>query len=144
MLSGCAGVKHYEDRSLKNIEAVIEKEQGSVFSGTDASIEIYSVDKSCKLTYLGVVENQQSRFDFGLDEDKMAYVHFVFQSSGLFSNNSSMSYGSLLKPRKGYRYQLKASYIEGIYNLEIFEKRKGRKPRQLETYHFEACKQFKS
>ena len=53
---------------------------------------------------------------------------------------SSMTYGSVLKPKKGYSYQLKASYIEGIYNLEILEKRKGKKNRQLETYHYNQYK----
>ena len=138
-ISACASVKYYPEKSNKNVELIIEKEDGSVFSGMEAGVHLYSIDKKCELTHLGYVEIEKAKTRIGVDTGKQTYIDFVFVSSGMFSNNSSMTYGSVLKPKKGYHYQLKASYIEGIYDLKILEKRKGKKTRQLETYDYNQC-----
>lgn len=140
VLSACASVKYYPEKTNKNVELIIEKEAGTLFSGMEAGVHLYSIDKKCELTHLGYVEIDKAKTRIGVDTGKQTYIDFVFASSGMFSNNSSMTYGSVLKAKKGYRYQLKASYLEGIYNLEIVEKRKGKKNRQLETYPYNQCK----
>lgn len=139
LLSACASTRIFKDQSQKNIEVIIEKDEGSIFSAKEASVEVWKLEADCKTTLLGEVDTESSKFKIGLQPGQLAYINFRFFSSGLFSSDNSMTYGSLITPKKGYNYLFKASYVEGIYNLEIFEKKAGRKSRQIETRHYSEC-----
>lgn len=139
-LSACASTKVFKDQSAKNIEVIIEKDKGSIFNATEVNVEVWKLEADCKTILLGKVDNESPKYKIGLQPGKLAYINFRFFSSGMFSNDNSMTYGSLIIPREGYNYQLKASYVEGIYNLEIFEKKPGKKTRRLETRHYDDCK----
>lgn len=139
LLSSCASTKVFEDQSSKNITIVVEKEKGSVFNSKEVAVEVWRLQADCETSLLGVVETDASSFKIGVKPGQLTYINFRFFSTGMFSNDNSMTYGTLLTPKKGYSYKLKASYIEGIYNLEIFEMKPGRKSKQIETRHYSEC-----
>jgi hypothetical protein len=121
-LTGCSGVKTYPNNLKKNLYITTTTESGSFFSSVNAAYDIYRVKTACTLEYQGTVELDKPSLSVGGPPDKLSYLVFGFSSSSfLASTSGSISYETLLKPRKGYRYKINVSYIEDIYNVEIRE-----------------------
>ena len=117
-----------------------------VDSGVEARIDIYEMDeKKCEGDYAGTVNLNELNTKFGLKNSTLSYLDFRFISSGFFSattNSSGMS--TLIKPRKGRRYDISVSYEDNIYDIEIREKRsKTKKGRLLNIVPLQACKKLK-
>ena len=97
-------------------------ESGSFFLSVNTSVDIYLVNRDCSLEYEGTIKLDKASVSVGIPPDKSSYLVFGFASSSFLANSSGdISYETLLKPHKGYRYLIKASYINDIYNVEIRE-----------------------
>jgi hypothetical protein len=72
--------------------------------------------------------------------NKPSYLSFVFNTTSTFSANSgSMSYNTLFRPKPGYRYHAKVSYIDEIYDVVILEMGPNGQSKELELRDLEGC-----
>ena len=118
-----------------------------MLNGVDitTSLNIYSVNNKCEAQYLGTVDLEKAKTDLGLPANKLLYLDFRFVTSGfLRSGRSSMSYDTLLKPRSGAQYYIELSYLDDMYDMEIWEKRsKKSSKRELDNRPYDSCKAAK-
>jgi hypothetical protein len=141
-LTGCSGIKTYPDHLEKNLYITTTTESGSFFSSVNASVDIYQLNTDCSLDYQGTVKLDKASVSVGIPYDKHSYLVFGFASSSfLASTSGSITYETILKPRRNYRYMINVSYIDDIYNVEIRENHPSKKlSRNIDTVGLSACK----
>lgn len=124
-LVGCSGLKPYRSDVEKNLFITTDTEQG-LFSGVDASLDIYSMRTECDVDYQGTVDLGNSTVEVGLPQGVPAWLVFRFDSSAFLSNTrSSMGYDVALYPEYGQVYDVNVSYHDNIYNVEVAERPRG-------------------
>jgi hypothetical protein len=140
LISSCAGIKPYPNTLTKNI-TIKTSSKGGFLTSINVQVHIAKVNKNCQGEYIGTVKLKNPVEKVGLPTGKWSYLTFNFATSTfLGGNNSSISLGTLIKPRKGYTYELDVSYFENIYNVEIFEKGpRGKKAREIDIRNLEDC-----
>lgn len=141
-LSGCASTKFYSSSLTKNVSITKTTDSGSAFSSINIHLDIFDVNRACEVKYLGSVDLSNKSTLVGLPVNKNSLLSFRFEgSSFLGSSNSSTSFDTLLMPRKGYQYDVYARYVNGIYNVELFEMKAMRNnKRQIDTRELHECK----
>jgi len=144
LLAGCSGIKTYQNTIYKNLHIKTETDSGSMFSKVRAAVDIYRVDAECKTEYEGTVQLKNPSVDVGVPSSRLSYLVFVFARSGFLSSSSStITYNTLLKPRVGYNYDIKVSYINDIYNVVIRETHpRNKKSREIELKSLNACDSY--
>jgi hypothetical protein len=140
IFSGCSSVKYYPNTQDKNMLVKIKTESGSMFSGVKSYLHIYTLKSDCSIKkHLGVVELPEPETEVGISTGKPLQIEIAFEvGGGFFSSGSSVTRTSAnIKPRAGYFYEADASYNDGIYDLEIFEKKsrnsKGKLLKELQS-----------
>ena len=118
-----------------------ETDSGSVFSKVRAEVDIFSVKADCTTEYQGTVKLNGPSIEVGIPSDRLSYTVFVFSNSSFLANSrSSISHATLLKPRAGYTYDIKVSYIDDIYNVAVHEAHPGKTAgREIERIDLSAC-----
>ncbi len=144
LISGCSGLKTYPNTHKKNLSISTELKT-SAFLGlgsVKASMHIYNVDSKCQTEYMGTVKLYGKKTEVGIPSGKTSFLSFSFDTSSFFGGTSgSVTNGTLLKPRKGNTYDITATYIDDIYNVEIFRIGKGRyKKQEVESRSLSECK----
>ena len=144
LLSGCSGIKTYPNTLANNFHVKTETDSGSMFSKVRTAVDIYRVNADCKTEYEGTVQLKDPSVEVGIPSGRLNYLVFVFASSGFLSSSSStITYNALLKPRAGYNYDVKVSYIDDIYNVVIRETHPRKKrSREIELKDLNACETF--
>jgi hypothetical protein len=142
LMSGCSGIKTYPNKLEKNLNVEIEKDSGSFFSSIKTAVDIYTINKDCSTEYAGTVQLRKPTAEIGIPTGRSSYLAFVFHESGFLSSTSSTTtFDTMIRPRKGYSYSAKVSYMDDIYNVELFEKKAGRKKgREIETRDLSSCR----
>ena len=140
--TGCSGIKTYPNNLDKNLYITTTTESGSFFSSVKAAVDIYRVKPDCSLEYQGTVKLYKTSVSVGIPPDRLSYLVFGFASSSfLASTSGSISYETLLMPRKAYHYMINASYIDDIYDVQIREIHPRKKSsRNIDTAGLSACK----
>ena len=140
LISSCAGIKPYPNTLKKNI-TIKTSSNGGFLTTVNVQVHISKVDKNCQGEYIGTVKLTSPVEKVGLQTGKWSYLSFNFATSTfLGGSNTSISLGTLLKPRKGHTYDLDVTYFENIYNVEIFEKNpRGKKTREIDLRNLQDC-----
>ncbi len=126
LLVGCSGKYTYPNTFAKNLHIQSETESGSIFSSVRAALGVYRVDDQCKIEYRGTVDLDGRPVSVGIPSGRPSYLVFEFASSSFLANSRrSISYETLLLPVAGRDYDIKVSYMDNIYNVEIRESRPG-------------------
>lgn len=141
LLVGCSGKYTYPDTLAKNLHIQTETESGSIFSSVRAALGVYQVDDQCKIEYQGTVDLDGRPVSVGIPSGRPSYLVFEFASSSFLANSRrSISYETLLLPVAGRDYDIKVSYMDDIYNVEIRESRPGDAVvRNIERKDLRAC-----
>ena len=140
-ITGCSGLKTYHSELENNLQIKTQTDSGSIFSNLDAAVDIHKVNPDCSTEYAGTIQLDDSSKDIGIPAGRSSYLVFVFEKSGIFSAETSTTYNTLIRPRKGYQYIAEVSYQENIYNVIINEIDPGsRKNREIETRGMYACR----
>lgn len=144
ILTGCSGIKTYQNTLYKNLHIKTVTDSGSMFSKVRAAVDIYRVDADCKTEYEGTIQLKYPSVDVGVPSNRLSYLVFVFARSGFLSSSSStITYNTLLKPRVGYNYDIKVTYKDDIYNVVIWETHPSKKKsREIELKDLNACDSF--
>lgn len=141
-LHGCASTKYYNSSVNKNLLVTTKKDSGSAFSSIDIYLDVYEVNHVCEAKFLGSIKLSDKQNKVGIAVNKNTLLSFRFEgSSFLGGSRSSASFDTLLKPRKGYLYDINARYQRGIYNVEIHEQHanSGKKHR-IESRELNKCR----
>lgn len=140
LLAGCSNLKTYPNDLNKNVFVNVKIE-----SAVKARVDIFEVNKKCEAEYVGTVDFDEKKKNIGLKKSTLVYLDFRFITSGFFSSSTSSSgLSTLIKPRKGYLYDVSVSYEDSIYDVEIREKRRKRKKgRELKITPLGECSEFK-
>lgn len=126
MLSACSGLRPYKNTMEKNLLVRTKTDSGSFFTSVKSRVDIYAVDDACKLTYQGTINLKNKEVPIGIPNSSPTYLDFVFSSSNFLANaRGSTAFNVYLTPRSGHEYLAEASYLEGIYNVIIKEKKIG-------------------
>lgn len=142
ILTGCSSTKIYTSSQSKNVFITTTKNSGSTFSSIEILLDVYDINRACEIKYLGSIALTDNNTKVGLPVNKNSLLSFRFEgSSFLGGSSSSTSLDTLLKPRKGYQYDIHARYVNGIYNVDIHEfYNKRSKKRQIDTRELHECK----
>ena len=140
-ITACSGLKTYHSELDRNLQITSETDSGSMFSSVRAAVDIHAVNPDCSTKYAGTVQLDEQPADIGIPTGRSSYLVFVFEKSGFFSAETSTSYDTLIRPRRGYRYIAEVSYQENLYNVIINEIDPGNsKRRELEARGMRACR----
>ena len=141
LLVGCSGKYTYPNTLAKNLYIQTETESNSIFSSVRAALGVYQVDDQCKIEYQGTVDLDGRPVSVGIPSGRPSYLVFEFASSSFLANSRrSISYETLLLPVAGRDYDIKVSYMDDIYNVEIRESRPGYAVvRNIERKDLRAC-----
>lgn len=127
LLSGCAGIKPYQNYAVKNVEIRTKVESGSVLSSVTALLNVYRLGSSCRPTYIGTVDLKNPHVAIGLHVGRPVLLMFQFDSDNWFFHSSeSLDDKAVLSPRVGYRYLIAVYYVKDVYSVRIKEKAPGR------------------
>ena len=135
MLTACTAVNIYPNTLDKNVRVNTKTD-----SGVEAAIEIYEVKHDCSIEYSGSIQLDHAEMDIGLATGRSSYLVFVFSSSGFFTGSSTVSYDTLLRPRKNSSYDIDVSYRDDIYNVVMHERLASNKRREIEARSLAGCK----
>lgn len=138
-IAGCSVLKTYSSDLTRNltISAVTD-------SDVDVAVDIHRVKPDCSTGYSGTVELDQSPVKIGIPSNRSTYLVFVFQSSGFFTGDSTMTTDFLIRPRSAYQYNAEVSYSDNIYNVVIYEKSAdGKRKLELDHKDLSACRPIK-
>ena len=128
LLSGCSGIFPYQNHLEKNLSVRTKTDSGSLFTSIKARVDVYTVDDACQLTYQGSVDLDRKEVPIGLPQNRKAYLDFIFSHSGfLSSRKGSTGFDVYFTTRHGFEYVAEAHYTEGIYDVVLKERKKGRK-----------------
>lgn len=126
MMSGCSGLRPYKNAMEKNLLVRTKTDSGSFFTSVKSRVDIYAVDDTCQLTYQGTINLKNQEVPIGLPNSRPTYLDFVFSSSNFLANaRGSTAFDVYLTPRSGFQYLAEASYLDGIYNVVIKERKTG-------------------
>ena len=141
LLVGCSSKYTYPNTLAKNLSIQTETDSGSFFSSVRAAVGIYRVDEHCEIEYQGTVDLDERPISVGIPSGRPSYLVFEFASSSFLANSRrSITYETLLVPVAGHDYDLKVSYLDDIYNVEIWESRPGGAvARTIERKDLRAC-----
>ena len=140
-ITGCSGLKTYENDLDNNLQITTQTDSGSIFSNVQAAVDIHKVKPDCSTEYAGTIQLDDSTKDIGIPAGRSSYLVFVFEKSGFFSAETSTTYNTLLRPRNGYQYIAEVSYQENIYNVIINEVDPGKRTsREIDSKGLQACR----
>ena len=116
LLDGCSAIKLYKSELPQNLEVISRVES------VEATLDIYSVGNQCETEYLGTVALDRDILKLGIATGQASYLVVGFAGSSFWGNSSSYtSYDITLLPRKAHRYEIAVSYIDEIYNVDLYE-----------------------
>ena len=142
VLAGCGSTRPYVATSDNNVRFTTVAESGSWFSSVRASVHIHSVNENCRTAYQGTLSLGRSTTVTGLPAGQPSYLVFTFASSSFLSNDSSsISYKTLLAPKRGHDYEVAVRYVDDTYNATIREvNRRSGVRRQIAYKPLDACR----
>jgi len=149
LLAGCGANRKPYDNSLdKNVTINLvqgEDSKGGFFDsklGFFASVDIVAgvndLDDRCRTKYKGYVDLEPGDTKIGLKPDQLTYL-MVEVTKSASGGSSSFSEGTLIKPKKGYKYELHMNYSDGMSDLKLYEIRKSKKTK-MKMFPLAACK----
>jgi len=122
--SGCSGLHPYRNTLDKNLTIRTKTDSGSILTSVKARVDIYTVDESCNLSYRGSIDLKRPVIEIGVPASGRCYLNFVFSTSTfLASAQGATGFDTYFKTRPGYTYIAEASYVDGIYNVILKEKK---------------------
>ncbi|HET7764323.1 MAG TPA: hypothetical protein VFK92_04465 [Burkholderiales bacterium] len=134
VLAACSGLKSYPSDFPANlvVRSELDKARGS--------LHVHQVDASCRTDYRGTVALDQPSVAVGIPPDRLAYIVATFDTSSFFGGSSATSVGTLLRPRTGYRYELRLKYRDNIYDFAMSEAGPGKASRPIARRDLDTCK----
>ena len=108
-------------------------------TGVRGALHIHGVDARCKTEYLGTLALDRVSLPVGLTPERTAYLVFEFSGSSMLRGSFSMTAATLLKPRRGHRYEIDASYRNDIYHVVVREVPPKGFARELPLADLSAC-----
>lgn len=115
LAASCSESRPYPDRPEKNLQV------RTVTAGGHVALDIHSLDGSCTASYEGSVALERPLVEVGLPPGRPSLLVFEFSSSSRFSGGSSIKKEVQVLPRPGYRYEVRVSYKESLYSVELTE-----------------------
>lgn len=116
LLVGCSAAKVYPDVRPANVRI---HSQGSA---VETTVHIHRVGANCQTEYEGSARLEQPALEIGVPAGRTSVLAVTFSSSSLLrGSSSSVRYATLLTPRAGYRYDVKVSYRDSIYEVVVHE-----------------------
>jgi hypothetical protein len=114
--SGCASqLIPYKTTTPENFEL-----SANTDSNVSAGVDIYSVNQSCELLYLGSIDVGESTRVIGISIDEPSYLVIRFSKSSFWSaHSSSMSQETFFQAEKDFRYEMNLSYVDAIYDIQL-------------------------
>lgn len=142
LAAACGGAARYADTGEMNVVIRTETSSGSAFSSVKAVLGVHAVDAQCKLTYERYVALDRPLVQIGIPPGRVSYLVFEFASSSFMGGRrGSISRETLLRPRPGATYDVKVSYRDDLYDVEIRETpARGARAREIELVGLGACK----
>jgi hypothetical protein len=140
--AGCGGAVRYADTGEKNLAISAETSSGSAFSSVKAVLGVHAVDAQCKLAYEGYVDLDRPLVQVGVPPGRLSYLVFEFASSSFMGGRrGSITRETLLRPRAGASYEVKVSYQDDLYDVQIRETpSRGARAREIELVPLSACR----
>lgn len=115
LVAACSGIKAYQDGGPRNV--LVRTEASKV----NATLGIHDVAPDCRTTYRGTVRLDEASIPVAIPPDRPSYLEVRFASSSFFGGSTSSSFGTLLRPRPGYSYEVRVTYRDDIYSVAIRE-----------------------
>ncbi len=138
LINGCSAIKLYKSELPQNLEVISRVES------VEATLDIYRVGNQCETENLGAVALDSDILKLGIATGQASYLVVGFAGSSFWGNSSSYTnYDITLLPRKAHRYEIAVSYIDEIYNVDLYEINQNTgKKRELTDKDLQNCRQL--
>lgn len=116
-ISACSTTKShpYNSSHPENVTLTQDLTTGSV------ELRVYSLDANENASYKGTVQLGESAVRVSIPSDRTSLLHFKFSKYTFATGSYSISQPIYLTPRTGYNYEIKASYIDTMYGVQVME-----------------------
>lgn len=119
LFSGCSDIKTYQDTPDKNLHVHVKlKDDDERITGY---LNLFAETSKCHFDYVGSVELNKSVVDIGLPPGKNLQMTFDVTRSSILGGTHDMKLSAALRVRAGYNYYAKFSWVDGMYDLKMFE-----------------------
>lgn len=115
LAAGCSESRPYPDRPEKNLQV------RTATAGGRVALDVQSLDESCNAHYEGYVALERPLVEIGLAPGRRSLLVFEFSSAGRLAGGGSIKKEVQLLPRAGYRYEVRVTYKESLYTVELRE-----------------------
>lgn len=143
LLLGCSTstIKDYPNTLPKNLAVGLSADSDS---GVKTQLAVHRIDKNCRRAYLGSIRFGKKPVKVGIPNNKRTLLTFYFVNKDprwYINSTGTISVQALVKPRPGYHYQAKPSYVDSSYEVKLYEiSRRSGKRRAMRVVGLDACR----
>lgn len=142
LLIGCAtSSKRYISTYSKNVTINLKMDKNNgVFSSTKAYLGVNDLIKGCNTEYKGEIELIKGKNKLGLAPERLTYLIVEILQKNSFPNRTrTLQQSTLIKPKKGRRYEVIVNYVDNMFDFRLYEIRKSKR-KQLQIIPLSACR----
>jgi len=139
LLAGCSSIVHYPNTAPKNVTINMSTDKTSgLFTSVEFSAGINNLKKDCTTDYKGFVDLKAGTNKIGLKTGVPTFLVLEIKQDG-FNNVRTSQQGTLIKPKKGSKYEVVMKYFDSMVDFRIYEIRKSKR-KKLKITPITACK----
>jgi hypothetical protein len=121
-LAACTSVRTYPTDGPFNFQLQATTESGSFLRDVTVAVDIHRVTSDCGLEHLGRRQLGDTVQELRLPVGVQLYLDFIFLKSGRWVNDASLvRHDTLLTARAGHRYTAQVRYLNGLYEVVVYE-----------------------
>lgn len=139
LLAGCSSIVHYPNTAPKNVTINMSTDKTSgLFTSVEFSAGINNLKKDCTIDYKGFVDLKAGQNEIGLKTGVPTFLILEIKQDGFNSVRTSQQ-GTLIKPKKGSKYEVVMKYFDSMIDFRLYEIRKSKR-KKLKITPITACK----
>jgi hypothetical protein len=125
-LAACTSVRTYPTDGPFNFQLQATTEAGSLLRDVTVAVDIHRVTPDCGFEHLGRRQLGDTVQELRLPVGVQLYLEFIFLKSGRWVNDTSLvRHDTLLTARAGHRYTAQVRYLNGLYEVVVYEATSG-------------------
>ena len=118
-LIGCSAVRPFHEAPERNLHVRVKLKDDD--AKIRADLDLFAKVDKCNDSYIGSVELNKPVMDIGLPIGKELHLTYSVTRNSFSGGRRTLNFLSSLTPRPGYEYYADLSWVDGMYNLEVFE-----------------------
>lgn len=142
LITGCSSTAHYPNTASKNVTINVTTDTSSSFFNTvKISAGVNNLNKDCTTEYKGFINLTTGKNKLGLKTGVSTHLILEIKQDG-FTGTKTFQRGTLIRPKKGSKYEVIVKYIDNMFDFRLYEIRKSKR-KELKIIARSACQPAK-